>query len=42
MIIRIAKNSLFNVVNEVSQRYFFIFIFSLFAFVGSNLYVKED
>ncbi len=41
LIIRIAKNSLFNVVNEVSQRYFY-FYFSLFAFVGSNLYVKED
>ncbi|EHC75421.1 hypothetical protein LTSEMIS_0940 [Salmonella enterica subsp. enterica serovar Mississippi str. A4-633] len=42
MIIRIAKNSLFNVVNEVSQRYFLFLFFSLFAFVGSNLYVKED
>ncbi|AID26993.1 hypothetical protein N643_02905 [Salmonella bongori serovar 48:z41:-- str. RKS3044] len=42
MIIRIAKNSLFTVVNAVSPHNFFIFIFSLFAFVGSILYVKED
>ncbi|TGE30171.1 hypothetical protein C9F07_00420, partial [Salmonella enterica subsp. enterica serovar Poona] len=40
LIIRIAKNSLFNVVNEVSQRYF-LFLFIRCSLLSAAIYTSK-
>ncbi|EAB5737996.1 hypothetical protein D5O23_06750 [Salmonella enterica subsp. enterica] len=40
LIIRIAKNSLFNVVNEISQRYF-LFLFFRCSLLSAAIYTSK-